>query len=68
MVKSQYVDQLNADVEGVGDVCSLSMQDLLWPGITEIRCYTKDKKVYSALYEGEHQVTEFACVPNQEVK
>lgn len=55
-------EETGEDVE----VNTLAYQPLLWDGYTEARCYCKDGRVFSSLYDGDQKVTSWSEIPKKQ--
>lgn len=65
MNKLKYVGDCCNDLGKSVECRMLVVQDTIWPGVSEVRIYAPDNKIYGAMYDGEDQMVSYAEIPER---
>lgn len=69
MDRKSILEDLQNDLSlGSIPVKTIVIQETIWSGIVECRCFSADGGVFAAMYQDDKKLTAFAVVPNQEKK
>lgn len=68
MNRDGIIEKLNSEIKEVSDVKTIVIQELLWEGFLEVRCFTKNAG-YTALYQSKDgvclDVSDFKELPKE---